>query len=67
MLFGRLFFLAKYLEAADKVKPALIKSLRSFFISKISNSELLLDLFIPLITTVISPITSFSLKKSITS
>ncbi len=53
MLFGRLFFFAKYLEAADKVKPALIKSFSSFFISKLSNSKLLLDLFIPLITTVL--------------
>ena len=67
MLFGRLFFLAKYLDAADKLNPASVKSLRSFFISKLLKYILLLDFSFPLTTTVISPITSLFLKKSITS
>ena len=44
MLFGRLFFFAKYFEAAGKLKPALINSFRSFFISKLSDFELFLAL-----------------------
>ena len=65
MLLGKLFFFAKYLEAAEGLNPALINSLSSFFI----NDGLKLSFFdslIPLITIVNSPKISLSLKKSIT-
>ena len=57
-------FFDKYLEAAGKLKPAFTNSSRSFF-----NSEVLyftsVDLMIPFITIVISPITSLPSKKLI--
>ncbi len=31
------YFLAKYFEAADKLNPALVSSLRSFFKSDLQN------------------------------
>ena len=64
--FVSLFFLAKYLDAFDKLKPALIKSFNSFFNSNSLNSEFTLGLSIPFITIVISPIISLSLNDSIT-
>ena len=52
-----LFFIpvlfARYFEAADKLNPALMRSLSSFFTFDLENSSFFL--FIPLMTIVISP------------
>ena len=62
MLFFMPYLFARYFEANDKVIPALIKSLSSFVNSIRLTFEYLLVLISPFITTVISPITSFSAK-----
>ena len=53
------------MEAADKLKPAFIKSSRSFFIVNLSRFKFPV-LVIPFITIVISPITSLALNNSLT-
>ena len=49
MLFLMPYFFAKYFEAADKLKPALVSSFKSFFKSDLLIS-LCLSLLVPLIT-----------------
>ena len=44
MLFLMPYFFAKYFDAADKLKPALVNSLRSFF-----KSDLLISSFLSLL------------------
>ena len=57
MLFFMPYFFAKYFDAADKLKPALVNSLRSFLKSDLLISSFL-SFLMPFITIVISPITS---------
>ncbi len=64
MLFLIFFFFARYLEAAEGLKPALINSFNSSFKSNSLISKSLF-FFAPLITTVISPRTFFVSKKLI--
>ena len=66
MLLETLFFLAKYLEAFDKVNPAPISSISSLLSSNLLYSWDFSIRFIPLIIIVISPMTSFPSKNSIT-
>ena len=61
----RFFFFAKYFEAAERLSPASINSSSSFLRIDLLKFPLLI-LSWPLITIVISPIISRSLKESIT-
>ena len=64
MLLGKLFFFAKYFEAAEGVKPALINSFSSFLIIDGLKFKSFGSV-VPFITTVNSPIISLFLKNSI--
>ena len=42
----KLYFFARYFDAEDRLKPALINSLKSFFNSRVLNSKLALFYFL---------------------